>query len=102
MWLGCLCGLWSTRFFLYTSNDRDRLDQSLEELRDFYFNNETAFEIAGVPVLILLNKQDLPNAMPPQEIVARIRERVPELAERMVRALSAAHAGLSCLCPLLR
>lgn len=40
------------------SNDRERFEESLEELNAILENPE----IPGVPVVVLANKQDLPNA----------------------------------------
>eukprot|EP01063_Lacrimia_lanifica_P006625 TRINITY_DN1413_c0_g1_i2.p1 TRINITY_DN1413_c0_g1~~TRINITY_DN1413_c0_g1_i2.p1 ORF type:complete len:449 (+),score=100.38 TRINITY_DN1413_c0_g1_i2:69-1415(+) len=59
------------------SNDRDRLEHSIDVIVDFM--NDTGLE--AVPWLVLCNKQDLPKAMPVSEIEERVhaavRERVP-------------------------
>lgn len=50
--------------YVIDSADRERLEVAKQEL-DLMLNEE---ELKGVPVLILANKQDLPNAMNEQEI----------------------------------
>ena len=50
--------------FVIDSNDRDRLQFAIDELTQM--NNED--ELAGLPVAIVLNKQDLPNAMSEDEL----------------------------------
>ena len=47
------------------SSDRLRL----EEARDELFGILTSDEMRGVPVTIIANKQDLPNAMSPAQLI---------------------------------
>ena len=47
------------------SNDRSRLQEAREELLTVLGDDE----MRGVPVVVLANKQDLPNAMSPAEII---------------------------------
>ncbi|KAG2495518.1 hypothetical protein HYH03_006461 [Edaphochlamys debaryana] len=54
--------------FIVDSNDRDRMPEAAEEL-DFFLREE---ELRGVPVLVLANKQDLPNALPAGEVARRL------------------------------
>jgi small GTP-binding protein len=50
--------------FVIDSNDAVRLREAKEELN----NVLTSPELSGAVVLVLANKQDLPNALSPQEI----------------------------------
>jgi len=50
--------------YVIDSADRERLDVSRQEL-EMMLQEE---ELKGVPVLILANKQDLPEAMNEQEV----------------------------------
>lgn len=50
--------------YVIDSADRERLDVSRQEL-EMMLQEE---ELKGVPVLILANKQDLPDAMNEQEV----------------------------------
>jgi len=50
--------------YVIDSTDKDRLEIAKQEL-ELMLQEE---ELRGVPVLILANKQDLPNAMNEQEI----------------------------------
>jgi ADP-ribosylation factor-like protein 1 len=50
--------------YVVDSADRERLDLSRQEL-ELMLQEE---ELRGAPVLILANKQDLPNAMNEQEV----------------------------------
>eukprot|EP01079_Euglenida_sp_SAG-EU17-18_P007314 gene7313-1306_t len=50
--------------FVIDSNDRDRFTQSRDELQRFVHEDQ----LANAPLLVLANKQDLPNAAPPAEI----------------------------------
>mmetsp|Transcript_27409 Transcript_27409/g.40906 ORF Transcript_27409/g.40906 Transcript_27409/m.40906 type:complete len:246 (-) Transcript_27409:373-1110(-) len=53
--------------FVVDSNDRDRIDDAKEELQKVITT-----EMIGAPVLILANKQDLPNAMSLKEIAENL------------------------------
>lgn len=46
------------------SSDRMRMDETSEELQKLLEEDK----LAGVPILIFANKQDLINALPPDEI----------------------------------
>lgn len=50
--------------YVLDSNDRERLEEAVDELQRML--SET--ELDGIPVAILANKQDLPNAMKVEEI----------------------------------
>merc|ERR1712176_1594333 len=50
--------------FMVDSNDRDRLDEARDEMHRML--NED--ELKDAPLLVLANKQDLPNAMSTSEI----------------------------------
>lgn len=50
--------------YVIDSADRERLDLARQEL-EFMLQEE---ELRGAPVLIIANKQDLPNAMNEQEV----------------------------------
>ena len=50
------------------SNDRERVDEAREEL----FGILDTDEMRGVPVAIIANKQDLPNAMSPSQLVDKL------------------------------
>jgi len=54
-------------FFFVDSSDRDRFQEAMDEL----FRMLAEDELRDAPVLIYANKQDLPNAMTPAEIVER-------------------------------
>lgn len=54
--------------FVVDSNDRDRMDEARELLQGL-LNEE---ELNGIAILVLANKQDLPNAMSAAEIVERL------------------------------
>jgi len=56
--------------YVIDSNDRERLDQAIDELLTFVKEDE----LRGIPIAIFANKQDLPNAMKPVEIFTRLRE----------------------------
>jgi small GTP-binding protein len=58
------CNEMKGMIFVLDSNDRERFDQARDELN--HILNES--ELGGVPLLVLCNKQDLPNAMSPIEI----------------------------------
>ena len=50
------------------SNDRDRMEATKDELHRAMNDDE----MAGVPVLVFANKQDLPNAMSAEEVAAAL------------------------------
>lgn len=50
--------------YVVDSGDRERMEQSKEELHGYL----TSQEIADVPLLVMANKQDLSNAMSVSEI----------------------------------
>ena len=50
------------------SSDHDRLDESREELESVLQHED----MAGVPFVVLANKQDLPNAMSPAQLIDRM------------------------------
>jgi len=54
--------------FVVDSNDRDRIDDARQEL-DWFLNEHT---FVGAPLLLFANKQDLPNAMKPEEVAAKM------------------------------
>lgn len=58
----------SALVFVVDSNDRDRINEAQEEL--YRMVNEE--ELKGKPVLIMANKQDLPNAMSLAEIQEKL------------------------------
>ncbi len=54
--------------YVVDSGDVDRVDQTARELRAVL----DAEELRGCPVLVYANKQDLPRALPPAELAARL------------------------------
>ena len=54
--------------YVVDSNDRDRIDAARDELQRMV--NED--ELCGIPLLVLANKQDLPNAMSAAEVTDRL------------------------------
>lgn len=50
--------------YVLDSNDKERFDEAINELRRTVGESE----LDGVPVLVLANKQDLPNAMSAEDI----------------------------------
>lgn len=50
------------------SNDRERIPDAKHEL-DLFMTDET---LQGVPLLVVANKQDLPNALTPMEVADRL------------------------------
>ena len=64
------------------ANDRDRLDSgeesSIEEFNCHVFPSE---DLWGIPVLFFLNKQDLPNAISPENFLKR--KKVKEMLARL-------------------
>ncbi|KAG2495517.1 hypothetical protein HYH03_006460 [Edaphochlamys debaryana] len=54
--------------YMVDSNDRDRMPEAAKELAIFLREEE----LRGVPVLVLANKQDLPNALPAGEVARRL------------------------------
>ena len=54
--------------YVIDSNDRDRLDAARVEL----WRHLREDELASVPLLVIANKQDLPNALPPREIALKL------------------------------
>jgi ADP-ribosylation factor 1/2 len=55
--------------FVVDSNDRERMEENLEELRHMLRENE----LQDAAVLILANKQDLPNAMSVSEVTSKLK-----------------------------
>ncbi|KAL4217776.1 hypothetical protein ACF0H5_022514 [Mactra antiquata] len=55
--------------YVLDSADRDRFERALDELRRYVLHEE---QLIGVPLLILANKQDLAEAIPPREIASKI------------------------------
>ncbi len=62
--------------FVVDSNDRERLDDSFE-YESSAMNEMHRFlvepELVGVPLLVMANKQDLPNAMSVNEVYSRLK-----------------------------
>lgn len=54
--------------FVVDSNDRERIDEAALELQRVLRN----VEVANAPLLVLANKQDLPNAMNMDEVEERL------------------------------
>ena len=54
--------------FVIDSSDRDRIEEARQELYKIAMDRV----MNDVPILILANKQDMPNAMKPQEIQQRL------------------------------
>jgi len=54
--------------FVVDSNDRDRIEDAREELTELLHE----VELKDVPLLVLANKQDLSNAMGPEEVVQKL------------------------------
>ena len=54
--------------FVVDSNDRERVDECKDELA-FFMSEE---ELKECCLLVLANKQDLPNAMSPEEIAEEL------------------------------
>ena len=53
-----------TIIFVVDSNDRERIDEAKEELHKLLSNSA----LRSADLLVLANKQDLPNAMTPAEV----------------------------------
>jgi signal recognition particle receptor subunit beta len=51
------------------SNDSERIEEASQELNDVL----SSPELDGVPLVVICNKQDLPNAVPASEIVTRMK-----------------------------
>lgn len=54
--------------YVVDSNDRDRLDESAEELHKLLKQES----LLAVPVLVFANKQDRPNAMSPADVAEKL------------------------------
>lgn len=54
--------------YVVDSSDRARINESRDELKWILDSDE----MRGVPVVVLANKQDLPNALPPGEVGTRL------------------------------
>ena len=67
----------SAMIFVVDSNDRDRVDDSRDELQRMLAEDE----LKGAPLLVVANKQDLPGAMSSKEVSERLG-----LASRVDRA----------------
>jgi signal recognition particle receptor subunit beta len=65
--------------YVIDSADKERLDVARQEL-ELMLQEE---ELRGAPVLILANKQDLPNAMTEQEVSADINDTQPQKRKRV-------------------
>lgn len=52
-------------FFVVDSNDRERMQLAGEELSRYILHED---DFRGIPLIILANKQDLPNAASSDEI----------------------------------
>lgn len=50
------------------SNDRERVDEAQEELKRMLSEDE----LRDAALLVFANKQDLPNAMPPNEVANKL------------------------------
>lgn len=78
--------------YVVDSADRRRVDEAAEELTDLCQQEE----LAGVPVLILANKQDLLNAMSDAEIMSKDGLDVTQFKEcAVIRPPPASLAGVS-------
>jgi len=60
--------------FVVDSSDRDRIDIAREELQKTLADEE----LRNVVILVFANKQDLPHAMPPKEVVEKLE--LPKVA----------------------
>lgn len=60
------------------SSDRKRLDESVAAFRKVIKNDL----LANLPLLFVVNKQDLPNAMKPSEVVTAFRESLDSIGDR--------------------
>jgi len=67
--------------YVVDSADRRRVDEAAEELTDLCQQEE----LAGVPVLILANKQDLLNAMSDAEIMSKDGLDVTQFKDRWIQ-----------------
>ncbi|XP_045190713.1 ADP-ribosylation factor 1-like [Mercenaria mercenaria] len=56
--------------YVLDSNDTERLNDALEEL----FTVLKEDELREIPVLVLANKQDLPSALKPEEIIHKLQD----------------------------
>ena len=54
--------------FVVDSANEDRIEEAKEEL----FNLVNSAQINGAPILIFANKQDLPNAVAPMEVISKL------------------------------
>ncbi|XP_059162612.1 ADP-ribosylation factor 3-like [Physella acuta] len=64
--------------YMIDSNDRERLDDAIDELMQCVL---TADELRDTVVMVLANKQDLPNAVSSHEIVDRLKKRLPRISQ---------------------
>lgn len=55
--------------FVVDSNDRDRISEAADELQRFLHEDE----LQDCILLVLANKQDLPNAMSVEEVTEKMR-----------------------------
>lgn len=55
--------------FVVDSNDRDRISEAADELQRFLSEDE----LQDVILLVLANKQDLPNAMSVEEVTEHLK-----------------------------
>ncbi|KAH9495532.1 Arf GTPase arf1 [Bulinus truncatus] len=67
----------NTHGFIYIldSNDRERLDDALQELVSMILMGED--EVRDTVVMVMANKQDLPNVLSAQEIEDKLRKKCP-------------------------
>ncbi|CAF0787409.1 unnamed protein product [Rotaria sp. Silwood1] len=54
--------------FVVDSSDQDRIDEAREELHGIL----SSHDMSSVPIVVIANKQDLPNAMKPSDIIQKL------------------------------
>ncbi|CAF3360460.1 unnamed protein product [Rotaria socialis] len=54
--------------FVVDSNDHERMDEAREELHGIL----SSYDMSRIPIVIIANKQDLPNAMKPADIIQKL------------------------------
>ena len=59
--------------YVIDSNDRDRIKESIDEMKRFVLNEE---ELKDCVLVLLANKQDLEKAMTIDEIKANLKEQI--------------------------
>ena len=65
--------------YVIDSNDRERINESIEEMKRFVLNEE---ELKDCVVMVLANKQDLSNAMKIDEIKVNLKEQIESKERR--------------------